>query len=104
MIDTERYNEQLELQRIRKCVLRDGTIASVQASEFHYCSPRMDNAEEYFTVEAWFWREDRRFRDGIRYLTEDPMSFLPAKELIELFESHGGMVSGKLPPLALGDD
>ena len=103
-IDTERYKEQKALQSKRRCTLKDGTIASIQASEFHYCVPKQDNAEKYRAVEAWFWRPDKRCKDGYRYLTEEPLSFLPANKLMELIDSHGGIVSGELPPLDLGEE
>lgn len=103
-MNIERYKEQQALQSKRRCTLKDGTIASVQASEFHYCVPKQDNAEKYRAVEAWFWRPDKRCKDGYRYLTEEPLSFLPANELMELIDSHGGIVSGELPPLDLGEE
>ena len=103
-MDIKRYREQHAIQAKRVCRLRDGTIASVQASEFHYCSPRKDNAEKYSTVEAWFWRLDKRFEDGIRNLTKEPLAFLPARKLKMMIASHGGIVSEELPPLDLGEE
>jgi len=99
-----RYKEQAGLQGRRICKLKDGTIASIQASEFHYCVPKQDNAEKYRAVEAWFWRPDKRFKEGRRLLTENPLSFLPANKLMGLIDSHGGIVSGELPPLDLGEE
>lgn len=87
-----------------RCTLKDGTLVSVQASEFHYCIPRRDNAAEYSAVEAWFWKPDKRFKSGFRILTEEPLAFLPADELMEMIDTHGGIVSGELPPLKLTEE
>lgn len=103
-MDIERYREQHAIQARRRCTLKDGTMVSAQASEFHYCSPRKDNAEKYWTVEAWFWRPDKRFKEGRRMLTENPLAFLPADELMKMIDTHGGIVSGELPPLDLGEE
>ena len=101
------YNEfkkQRELTEKRQCELGDGTWVSVQANEFVYCIPRIDNAESYRAVEAWFYRKDGRFTTGRRELTEEPLAYLSATRLMEMIESHGGLVSGELPPLNLGDE
>jgi hypothetical protein len=98
------YMEQRELTERRQCELGDGTWVSVQANEFVYCVPRTDNAESYRAVEAWFYRKDKRFGTGRRDLTKEPLAYLPATKLMEMIESHGGLVSGELPPLNLGNE
>ena len=98
------FLKQRELMKRRQCELGDGTWVSVQANEFVYCIPRIDNAKSYRAVEAWFYRKDRRFTTGRRELTEDPLAYLSATRLMEMIESHGGLVSGELPPLDLGDE
>ena len=103
-MNIERYREQQAIQAKRRCTLKDGTMVSAQASEFHYCSPRKDNADKDSKVEAWFWRPDKRFKEGRRMLTENPLSFLPAHELMNMIDRHGGIVSGELPPLDLGEE
>jgi hypothetical protein len=40
--------------RERYITCTDGFSMSVQASKFHYCSPRMDHAEAYTSVEVGF--------------------------------------------------
>ena len=37
-------------------------------------------------------------------LTEEPLAFLPADELMKMIDAHGGIVSGELPPLDLGEE
>ena len=103
-MDIERYREQEAIKAKRICTLKDGTIASVQASKFHYCVPKQDNSEKYRAVEAWFWRPDKRFKEGRRMLTEEPLAFLPADKLMKMIDTHGGIVSGELPPLDLGEE
>lgn len=39
---------------IDQVVCNDGFTMSVQASQFHYCSPRVDLAESYDSVEVGF--------------------------------------------------
>ena len=92
------FKKQRELAEKRQCELGDGTWVSVQANEFVYCVPRIDNAESYRAVEAWFYTKHKC------YLTQEPLAYLPATELMEMIESHGGIVSGELPPLDLGDE
>lgn len=50
-----------------KC--KDGFIVSVQASGFHYCTPRVDGAVEYETVELGF---PNMADDLIMSYAEDP--------------------------------
>jgi len=106
MVDfyTADYLRQRDLVQKRQCELGDGTWVSVQANEFVYCIPRIDNAESYRAVEAWFYRKDRRFTTGRRELTAEPLAYLAATDLMNMIESHGGLVSGELPPLDLGDE
>ena len=98
------YMEQRELMKRRQCELGDGTWVSVQANEFVYCVPRIDNAESYGAVEALFYRKDKCFETGRRDLTEEPLAYLPATKLREMSESHGVLVSGEVPPLNLGNE
>ena len=53
----EMINEWLKKHRVNdwlseRLVCKDGFEMSVQASNVHYCSPRIDNAEYYTTVEV----------------------------------------------------
>ena len=74
---------------------------SVQASETHYCSPRIDNAEKYSAVEVGFpsdlesllvkWAEDEHNPTGTVY------GYVPAAVISLVCVKHGGIVSGELP-------
>mgnify|MGYP003111704834 CR=1 FL=1 len=79
-------------------LLADGTKVSVQANEWVYCTPREDDAKAYRSVEAWFTGK------GGGHLTHEPLSYLPARELMKMIEEHGGIVEGDLPPLDLTGD
>ena len=48
--------------RLREAMRYGDAILSVQASEAHYCSPRVDGLplEQYRTVEVALWRADSR--------------------------------------------
>lgn len=82
-------------------VCNDGTTMSVQASEYHYCSPRRSyidcNTEEityfeYSTVEVWCvscdvpdsWLEYGNQED-------DPYAYIPINMVEEFIKMHGGI-------------
>ena len=79
-------------------LLLDGCTVSVQANAWVYCFPREDDAESYGSVEAWFFDPEGN------ELTDEPLAFLPAKDLMKMIKKHGGIVKGELPPLRLGDE
>ena len=83
-----------------KC--HDGATVSVQASEFHYCTPRNDDGP-YTHVEAGFpsvtppasWAE---YGDSLEpTLTADVYGYLPVALIHEFIDAHGGLVSGTMP-------
>ena len=73
----------------------DGFSVSVQASQFHYCRPRIDSAEKYNAVELGYpsaaddliteYAEDNSY-------TENEYSYLPNEIVDKLIEKHGGIV------------
>jgi len=83
-------------------VCKDGFEMSVQASETHYCSPRINDAEKYSTVEVGFpsdlepllmeWADDDDNPTGTVY------GYVPATVISLVCVKHGGIVSGELPP------
>lgn len=70
-----------------KCA--DGTTLSVQASEYHYCTPR-DNQGPYTTVEVWCVSSDVT---EFEYSEEDPSAYVPIEDVVRFIENHGGMVN-----------
>ena len=66
-------------------VCRDGYMVSVQASEFHYCSPKATDAERYHSVEVWATaRNDRP-------VTIDPEGWVSVEKVNARIARHGGV-------------
>jgi len=86
------------MKRHTQLLLLDGCTVSVQANAWVYCFPRKDNAESYASVEAWFFDPEGK------ELTDGPLTYLPAKDLMVMIKKHGGVVKGELPPLRLGGE
>jgi hypothetical protein len=79
--------------------LKDGSVISVQASSFHYCTPREDGAPEYSEVEvASFGKgipELVEYSEGIAD-PEDPEAvwvypYTPVRRVEELIAARGGL-------------
>jgi hypothetical protein len=79
--------------------LADGSVISVQASSFHYCTPREDFAPEYSEVEvASFGKsipELAEFSEGIAD-PEDPQAvwvypYTPTERVEALIAARGGL-------------
>ena len=96
VIETTSFGE--KIQRNAPWVeCADGFTVSVQASEFHYCSPRVNGAEVYESVELGYPnREDPLIID----YAEEPDSptdtvygYVPVHIVCELVEKHGGIIN-----------
>lgn len=59
-------------------VCRDGTVFSVQASEYHYCSPRETGLKEYTSVEV------------LRTGRKEPEGWVPVRLVNRRIRDHGG--------------
>ena len=78
----------------------DGFTMSVQASRFHYCTPRIDDSE-YTAVEVGCpsgyesllapYAEDKEDYTGTVY------GWVPVQVVVDICAKHGGVVSGELP-------
>ena len=71
---------------------KSGLILSVQASDYHYCSPREMGAKRYDSFEVWWFggpmpEELAPFTAG-----EDPASWVPADVVNALIRRLGGPV------------
>ena len=74
----------------------DGFSVSVQASQFHYCRPRIDNAEKYEEVELGYpsaaddliidYAEDN-------FYTNTVYGYVPVEIVDKLIEKHGGIMN-----------
>ena len=72
----------------------DGFSVSVQASQFHYCRPRIDNADKYEAVELEYpsaaddlitdYAEDCAYTDTV-------YGYVPVEIVDKLIEKHGGI-------------
>ena len=94
-------------------ICKDGFTMSVQASNHHYCSPRINDAKAYLEVEIGFpnKRESllNKYVEGVnRYdddsnFTEAIYPYTPAEVVIKVIMKHGGMIGGNLPNLDLSN-
>lgn len=80
--------------RPRLCC-NDGYSISVQASEFHYCTPRINGAQDYESVELGFPSEEdeliNEYSDGGFDYTETVYGYVPIEIVENLIEKHGGI-------------
>ena len=74
----------------------DGFSVSVQASEYHYCTPRINGADKYETVELGFpSAEDSLIVDYAEEAdrpTDTVYGYVPVHIVCELVEKHGGIM------------
>ena len=88
-----------------RIVCKDGFSMSVQASSFHYCSPRIDDADVYMTVEVGFPSKEEpllaEYAEGMpdTDLTNSVYLHVPANIIFEVIKKHKGIKSGTLPPI-----
>lgn len=80
----------------KKIKCKDGFSISAQASHFHHCIPRENNAEFYTHIELGFPSD--RLPAHITEKAENPHNLLytvypriPVEWLNELIDSHGGV-------------
>jgi hypothetical protein len=78
-------------------VCADGFTVSIQASSFHYCVPKKDNAN-YTHVEVGFpsqrpepWLMWEEFCENPERPTETVYGYVPVEMVLVLLESHGGV-------------
>lgn len=87
-----KYNRTVES---RKMTLNDGTVMSVQASHFHYCSPRIDNADCYDSVEVGFpsceIAEIMEYAEDPDHPTDTVYGRVPVEILNQVIDSRGGI-------------
>ena len=100
------------LQPARKrAVCKDGFSISIQASEHHYCTPRIDGAyTEYDDVELGFPSEaepliteyvEVGYDDIPDPPTESVYPHVPTNVVKKMIDKHGGIIEGEMPKLNL---
>ena len=70
-----------------KCA--NGTTLSVQASQWHYCTPR-DNKGPYTEVEVWCVSAPVT---EFEYSDEEPSAYVPIEAVVLFIDNHGGMTN-----------
>lgn len=75
---------------IPRAVCADGFSISIQASRFHYCSPREDFADEYRSYELGYPSKDEPLLES--YREKNVFPFVPADLVEQIVEEHGGIV------------
>ena len=77
-----------------RLLCNDGFSISVQASKFHYCSPRLDGAQDYEAVELGYpSNKDELINDYAEDddYTETVYGYVPIEVVEKLIEKHGGI-------------
>lgn len=92
-----KFSDGTDFELIRpRLMCADGFSVSVQASEYHYCTPRINGADKYETVELGFPNlEDSLITDYAEEddrPTETVYAFVPVHIVCELVEKHGGIM------------
>lgn len=90
------YDGTYEVQENRpRLYCNDGYSISVQASEFHYCSPRINGAQDYESVELGFPSEEdeliNEYTDSGFDYTDTVYGYVPIEIVEKLIEKHGGI-------------
>ena len=87
--------------RNKRVICADGFEMSIQAHFGAYCSPRIDNAEKYTSVEIGFpsKREPMLidFADEPSHPTETVYGYVPVQIVTNVIAKHGGIVEGEVP-------
>lgn len=96
-IETNAYYDGIgEIQANRpRLYCNDGYSISVQASAFHYCSPRLNGLQDYKSVELGYpSAEDELINEyaenAIDY-TDTVYGYVPIEVVEKLIEKHGGI-------------
>ena len=87
--------------RNKRVVCADGFSMSVQAHQTAYCSPRVDNAEKYTSVEIGF---PSKKESMIMQYCDEPgapldtvYGYVPVQTVTNVIAKHGGIVEGEVP-------
>lgn len=85
---------------------KDGFTISIQASQFHYCTPRVDGLVYYREVECGFPSEKpdliMEFCEDSERPTETVYGYVPVHLVEKLIASHGGCMD--YPELTIAEN
>lgn len=80
-------------------VCADGFEISIQASQYHYCSPREDGQIDYKQVELGYPSEREEmiadYAEDPDYLTNTVYGYVPVEVVDKMLEKHGGITAYK---------
>ena len=87
--------------RNKRVICADGFEMSVQAHATAYCSPRMDDADKYSSVEIGFPSEREPllidFAEEVNKPTKTVYGYVPVQTVTNVIAKHGGIVEGEVP-------
>ncbi len=87
--------------RNKRVICADGFEMSVQAHQTAYCSPRMDNAEKYTSVEIGFPSAREPMLMEVAEEVNDPTGtvygYVSVQTVTNVIVKHGGIVEGEVP-------
>lgn len=89
-------------EKNRRAICKDGFSLSVQADSTTYCSPRVNNADEYASVEVGFPSEHEPLLAPYQEMKgqdmrESVFGWVPTSVIGLVLIKHGGMIDGELP-------
>jgi len=89
-------------EKNRRAICKDGFSLSVQADSTTYCSPRVNNADEYDSVEVGFPSEHEPLLAPYQEMkgqdmTKSVFGWVPTSVIALVLIKHGGMIDGELP-------
>jgi len=91
----------MKMTKNKRAICKDGFSLSVQADSGTYCSPRVDNADNYTAVEVGFPSSHEPlltpYQDGEGDMRESVFAWVPASVIGLVLIKHGGMIDGELP-------
>lgn len=79
----------------KRLICKDGFEMSVQASNVHYCSPRIDNADYYSEVEVGYptvsEEELLDYAEDRTRPTKTVYGYVPVELVDKIISKHGGV-------------
>tara|TARA_Y100000593_G_scaffold77518_1_gene143548 strand:- start:459 stop:773 length:315 start_codon:yes stop_codon:yes gene_type:complete len=89
------------MKQHKTVICRDGFRVSIQASRGNYCSPRIDDASLWSSVELGYPSEADyliiEYAEDKDKPTETVYGWVPVDTVYLLLTKHGGVVSGEVP-------
>lgn len=88
-------------KRNKRVICADGFEMSVQAHDGAYCTPRIDNAKKYTSVEIGFPNKKEpmimQYCDEPGKPLDTVYGYVPVQVVTNVLAKHGGIVDGEVP-------